>query len=54
MVDDSRYLHPEEVGHLPLGEPEGLILVVDLDPHLALGGLVEDEVAVGGACLSLT
>ncbi len=37
----------EQVGHVLLGEPDGLALQPDINLHLAVFGLIDEELALG-------
>lgn len=43
VLGDDRPLAPEQLGHLLLGEPDGLMVQPHVDPHLAVRCFVEDD-----------
>lgn len=52
MLRDDSSIHPKQLCHAFLCEPEGLTLVDHLHPHVALGGSVKDDVVAEGFSIS--
>lgn len=47
MARDHRLVPTEQLGHLPLRQPNRLVLEPHVEAHLPVGGLVEDDLAAG-------